>query len=199
LPAAFDGSIGHRQEYRSMTAAASASWSRVNSVVRGKARDAEDGDAAEDLPVGAVAVPLDEEDLPHLRPPLEDLPRRRQGLDGAGVNAAVAAVHGPGLSREGPPGQHVRRIEQFLLVIADGEEEERVRVVDVLRVPALGMHLVRRYDRALEVAGRDLLQQVAEDRDLISSCRVLVYAASVAAAFCDQAVRSPWRGIKIMP
>jgi len=28
---------------------------------------------------------------------------------------------------------------------------------------------------------------------------VLVYAASVAAVFCDQAVWSPWRGMKLMP
>ena len=40
-------------------------------------------------------------------------------------------------------------------------------------------------------------QQRREFRDLVRSCRVLVYAASVAAVFCDQAVWSPWRGMKV--
>jgi hypothetical protein len=88
-------------------------------------------------------------------------------------------VHGPGLSREGPPGERVRRVEQFLLVTADGEEEEGTRSTDGLRVLALCVHLVGGYDGVLQV--RDLLQQVPEDRDLIRSCRVLVYAASAAA------------------
>ena len=80
-------------------------------LARGQAGDAEDGDRAEQFPAGAVAVPLDEEHLPHLRPLFQDLPCRRQGLDGAHVDPAVAPVDGPGLSREGPPGQRVGRVE----------------------------------------------------------------------------------------
>ena len=122
-----------------------ASRSAAPGLVRREAGDAEDGDRAEqDFPFRAVAVPFDEEHLPDLRPFLQDLLRRREGLDGAGVDAAVAAVDGPGLSREGPPGQRVRCVEQFLLVIADGEDEEGAGGVDLLRVLALGVHLVCR-------------------------------------------------------
>jgi hypothetical protein len=56
----------------------------------GKAGDAEDGDCPEKLAVRAVAVPLDEEDLPGFRPFLCDRPGRRDGLDRAGVDAAAA-------------------------------------------------------------------------------------------------------------
>src|SRR5712691_148249 len=96
-------------------------------VVRREARDAGDGDRAEQFPAGAVAVPPRQEHLPDLRPFPQDLPCRREGLDGADIDAAVAPVHGPGLAREGPPGQRVRRAGQFLLVIADGEDEEAAR------------------------------------------------------------------------
>ena len=67
-------------------------------LARREAGDAEDGDRAEQLPVRAVAVPLDEEHLLHVRPPGQDPLRRRQGLDGTDVDAAVAPVHGPGLA-----------------------------------------------------------------------------------------------------
>ena len=136
-------------------------------LVRREAGDAEDGDRAEQFPVRAVAVPFDEEHLPDLRPFLQDLLRRREGLDGAGIDAAVAAVDGPGLSREGPPGQRVGRVEQFLLVIADGEDEEGAGGLDLLRVLALRVHLVCADDGVLQVAGGDLVQEVAEDGDLV--------------------------------
>jgi len=141
-------------------------------LVRGQAGDAEDGDRAEQFPAGAVAVALDEEHLPDLRPFLQDLPGRRQGLDGAHVDPAVAAVDGPGLAREGPPGQRVGGVEQFLLVIADGEDEVGARGLDLLRVLALRVHLVGGYDGARQVVSGDLVQEIAEDGDLVCLFRV---------------------------
>jgi hypothetical protein len=66
-------------------------------LARGQAGDAGDGDGAEELPVRAVAVALDQEDLPDVREQGGDPRGCRHGRDGAHVDAAVAAVRGPGL------------------------------------------------------------------------------------------------------
>jgi hypothetical protein len=57
-----------------------------------------DGDGAEQGPVRAIAVALDEEDLRDVREQPADPAGGRQGLDGAHVDPAVAAVDGPGLA-----------------------------------------------------------------------------------------------------
>src|ERR1035441_5992304 len=66
-------------------------------LVRAQAGDAEDGDGAEELPVRAVTVALDQEHLPDVREQRPDAFGGRQGLDDADVDAAVPAVRGPGL------------------------------------------------------------------------------------------------------
>src|ERR1017187_3994188 len=66
-------------------------------LARGQAGDAEDGDGAEELPVRAVTVALDQEHLPDVREQRPDAFGGRQGLDDADVDAAVPAVRGPGL------------------------------------------------------------------------------------------------------
>ena len=136
-------------------------------LARGQAGDAEDGDGAEEAAVRAVAVALDQEHLPDVREQFGDALGGRHGLDGADVDAVVAAVCGPVLDGERFPAQRVGRVEQVRLVLPDREHELRAPAHDLPGVLTLGVHLVRADDRVLQVPVRDLSQQLAADRDLV--------------------------------
>ena len=94
--------------------------------MRRQGRDAEDGDGAEQVPVGAVAVALDEEHPRDVREEHGDAGGRRQDLDGPHVDPAVPPVNGPGIDGDGCPAQRVGGGEQLRLVLPD-QEGDRLR------------------------------------------------------------------------
>jgi hypothetical protein len=117
-------------------------------LARGQAGDAEDGDGAKEAAVRAVAVALDHEHLPDVREQFGDAPGGRHGLDGADVDAAVAAVCGSVLDGERFPAQRVGRVEQARLVLPDREHELRAPAHDlpgVLTHPDLREYAHRRW------------------------------------------------------
>jgi len=135
-------------------------------LARGQARDAGDGDGAEELPVRAVTVALDQEHLADVREQGGDAAGGRHGLDGADIDAAVPAVCCPCFHGDGFPAQRVGRREQSRLVLPDREHEVAALARDQPGVLPLRVHLVRGDHGVLDLLVRDSPQELAEDGDL---------------------------------